>query len=133
MFAFADPSDDPIAGPIEAGQLDWSARVAVGLDRLVEDFELDSLTYYYRGLEDNEAERLGAGMIVGNSLLTARGVLTSGEADIKTNVAQLLLDRLGAGGELFLIFCELAATPGPLPRLTSIRRTTSKPSSRRWS
>jgi L-arabinose isomerase len=38
MFAFADPSDDPIAGPIEPEQLDWSARVAVGLDRLVEDF-----------------------------------------------------------------------------------------------
>ena len=34
MFDFADPSDDPIAGPIEADQLDWSARVAVGLDRL---------------------------------------------------------------------------------------------------
>src|SRR3954469_14936356 len=33
-FAFADPSDDPIAGPIEDDQLDWSARVAVGLDRL---------------------------------------------------------------------------------------------------
>ena len=98
MFAFADPSDDPIAGQIEDEQLDWSARVAVGLDRLVEDFELDGLTYYYRGLEDNMAERLGAGVIVGNSLLTARGVITSGEADIKTNVAQLLLDRLGAGG-----------------------------------
>src|SRR5215210_7785613 len=96
MFAFADPSADPIAGPIEPEQLDWSARVAVGLDKLAEDFELDALTYYYRGAEDNEAERLGAGVIVGNSLLTARGVITSGEADIKTNVAQLLLDRLGA-------------------------------------
>ena len=40
---------DPIAGPIEPEQLDWSARVAVGLDRLVADFELDALTYYYRG------------------------------------------------------------------------------------
>ena len=36
MFAFADPSDDPIAGPIEPEALDWSARVAVGLDRLVD-------------------------------------------------------------------------------------------------
>ena len=63
--------------------------MAVGLDRLVADFELDALTYYYRGLDDNEAERLGAGVIVGNSLLTARGVPTSGEGDLKTNVAQL--------------------------------------------
>ena len=37
-------------------------------------------------------------MIVGNSLLTARGVPTAGEADLKTNLAQLILDRLGAGG-----------------------------------
>jgi L-arabinose isomerase len=69
-----------------------------GLDRLVADFQLDGLTYYYRGLDGNEAERLGAGVIVGNSLLTARGVPTSGEGDLKTNLAQLILDRLGAGG-----------------------------------
>jgi L-arabinose isomerase len=98
MFEFADPSDDPIAGPIEGDQLDWAARVAVGLDKLAADFELDGLTYYYRGLDGNEAERLSAGMIVGNSLLTARGIATSGEGDLKTNIAQLILDRLGAGG-----------------------------------
>ncbi|MBA3406948.1 MAG: L-fucose/L-arabinose isomerase family protein [Solirubrobacterales bacterium] len=98
MFDFADPSADPIAGPIEPPQLDWSARVAVGLDHLVGDFELDALTYYYRGVGGNEAERLGAGVIVGNSLLTARGIPTAGEADLKTNIAQLVLDRLGAGG-----------------------------------
>ena len=33
-----------------------------------------------------------------NSLLTARGVPTAGEGDLKTNIAMLLLDRLGAGG-----------------------------------
>ena len=98
MFDFADPAGDPIASPIENEQLDWAVRVAVGLDRLVADFELDGLTYYYRGLDGNEAERLGAGVIVGNSLLTARGVPTAGEGDLKTNLAQLVLDRLGAGG-----------------------------------
>jgi L-arabinose isomerase len=98
MFDFADPSDDPIAGPIEPEQLDWSARVAAGLDRLAGALSLDALTYYYRGADGNEAERLGAGVIVGNSLLTARGVPTAGEGDLKTNIAQLILDRLGAGG-----------------------------------
>ncbi len=98
MFTFADPSHDPIAGPISDEQLEWSARVAVGLDRMVADFDLDALTYYYRGINGNEAEQLGAGVIVGNSLLTARGVPTAGEGDLKTNVAQLILDRLGAGG-----------------------------------
>jgi L-arabinose isomerase len=98
MFEFADPSDDPIAGPIEPEALDWSVRVAAGLDRLAADFELDALTYYYRGADGNEAERIGAAVIVGNSLLTARGVPTAGEGDLKTNLAQLILDRLGAGG-----------------------------------
>jgi L-arabinose isomerase len=98
MFEPADASTDPIAVPIEEPQLDWSARVAVGLDALAADFDLDALTYYYRGVDGNLQERLGAGVIVGNSLLTARGIPTSGEADLKTNVAQLILDRLGAGG-----------------------------------
>jgi L-arabinose isomerase len=97
-FDFADPSGDPIAGPIEPEELEWSSRVAVGLDRLAADFDLQALTYYHRGAGGNESERLAAGLIVGNSLLTARGIPTSGEGDLKTNVAQLILDRLRAGG-----------------------------------
>jgi L-arabinose isomerase len=72
--------------------------VAAGLDRLVEGFHLHGLTYYYRGLAGNRYERLGAGLILGNSLLTARGVAASGEGDLKTCVAMTILDRLGAGG-----------------------------------
>jgi L-arabinose isomerase len=97
-FELAVPGADPIAGEIEPERFEWSARVAAGLDRLVGDFALDGLTYYYRGLGDNVNERVGAGLIVGNSLLTARGIPTAGEADLKTNVAMFLLDRLGAGG-----------------------------------
>jgi L-arabinose isomerase len=97
-FDLADAGVDPIAAEITPEVFDWSARVAVGLDLLVDDFELDGLTYYYRGVGGNAAERVTAGLIVGNSLLTARGVPASGEGDLKTNVAMLLLDRLGAGG-----------------------------------
>jgi L-arabinose isomerase len=97
-FDLSDAGTDPISGEITPEIFDWSARVAVGLDRLVEDFELDGLTYYYRGVDGNIAERVAAGLIVGNSLLTARGVPASGEGDLKTNVGMLLLDRLGAGG-----------------------------------
>ena len=97
-FELAEPGVDPIAAPITDEVFDWSARVAVGLDRLVEDFALDGLTYYYRGVDGNAAERVGAGLIVGNSLLTARGVPAAGEGDLKTNIGMFLLDRLGAGG-----------------------------------
>ncbi len=98
VFDLADAGTDPIAAPITPEVFDWSARVAVGLDRLVEDFELDALTYYYRGVGGNSAERVSAGLIVGNSLLTARGIPAAGEGDLKTDIAMLLLDRLGAGG-----------------------------------
>jgi L-arabinose isomerase len=97
-FDLADAGTDPIAAEITPETFEWSARVAVGLDRLVEDFELDALTYYYRGVGGNMAERVASGLIVGNSLLTARGVPAAGEGDLKTNLAMLLLDRLGCGG-----------------------------------
>jgi L-arabinose isomerase len=78
--------------------LEWSARVSVGLDRLAEDFDLDALAYYYRGTNGSLHERLGAGLILGNSLLTARGVPASGEGDLKNAVAMKVMDSLGAGG-----------------------------------
>ncbi|MFC1434040.1 arabinose isomerase [Streptacidiphilus sp. N1-3] len=83
----------------------WAAKVSVGLDRLVDDFALDSLAYYHRGLDGEQHERLGAGMILGASLLTARGVPTTGEYELRTSLAMLVVDRLGGGGS----FTELQA------------------------
>lgn len=83
----------------------WGARVSVGLDRLAEDFDLDSLAYYHRGLEGEQHERLGAGMILGASLLTARGIPATGEYELRTTVAQLATQVIGAGGS----FCEIQA------------------------
>jgi L-arabinose isomerase len=97
-FDIAEPGRDAISQPITDEAFEWSARVACGLDRLVADFELDGLTYYYRGLGGNANEQLGAALIVGNSLLTARGVAAAGEGDLKTCLAMLMLDRLDAGG-----------------------------------
>jgi L-arabinose isomerase len=76
----------------------WAAQVSVGLDRLIDDFALDSLAYYHRGLEGEKHERLGAGLILGASLLTAKGIPVVGEYELRTSLAMLILDRLGAGG-----------------------------------
>jgi len=67
----------------------WGAQVSVGLDALVDDFALDSVAYYHRGLAGEQHERLGAGMILGASLLTARGVPMAGEYELRTSVAML--------------------------------------------
>ena len=97
-FEFMEPGADRISMAVTDESLAWSARVACGLDSLVADFDLSGLTYYYRGLDGNDNEELGASMIVGNSLLTARGIPASGEGDLKTCVAMLIMDRLRAGG-----------------------------------
>ena len=90
---------------VQDGDFRWAATVSVGLDRLVDDFGLDSLAYYHRGLEGEQHERLGAGMILGASLLTARGIPTCGEYELRTSLAMLIVDRLGGGGS----FTELQA------------------------
>lgn len=93
----------------------WGATVSVALDRLVEDFGLDTLAYYHRGLDGELHERLGAGMILGASLLTARGVPAAGEYELRTSLAQLATQSIGAGG--------------PSPRS---RPSTSRPAWSRW-
>ena len=87
-------------------QLEWSARVACAEKRLVDEFSLDALTYYYHGAEGGEYERIQSGFIVGNSLLTAAHVPCAGEADIKTCIAMKLSDLLSVGGS----FSEIVTT-----------------------
>lgn len=97
-FIFAEPGSDAIAAPVTDEALNWSARIACGLEKMAEDFALDGLAYYYRGLDGGPFEQLAAGLIVGNSLLTARGIPAAGEGDLQTCVAMLIMDRLGVGG-----------------------------------
>lgn len=94
-----------VDGSVSDDDLRWGARMAAALEAMVEDFALDSLAYYYRGLGGEEYERMGAGLILGASLLTAAGVPCAGEFDLRTSLAMLIMDRLGAGGS----FTELQA------------------------
>jgi L-arabinose isomerase len=90
---------------VQEDDLAWAAKVAVGLDHLVEDFALGSLAYYHRGLSGEVHERLAAGIILGASLLTAAHVPACGEYELRTSLAMLIMDRLGAGGS----FTEMQA------------------------
>jgi L-arabinose isomerase len=92
-------------GSVQDDDLEWAARVALALGDLVRDFQLDSLAYYHRGLEGELHERLGAGMILGASLLTAAHVPACGEYELRASLAMLIMDRLGAGGS----FTEIQA------------------------
>jgi len=99
MFAFSDDSPaDPLARKPRPEQLDAACRVAVAQEQLVREFDLDALTYYYRGRDGNPYEQLQEAFIVGHSLLTAQGIPCSGEGDMKTAIAMKISDILGAGG-----------------------------------
>jgi L-arabinose isomerase len=99
MFVISEDSpSDPLAKKPTPEQLDWSCTVACAQERLVRKFDLDALTYYYRGAPGNDYEGLQGAFILGHSLLTARGIPCSGEGDMKTALAMKICDTLGVGG-----------------------------------
>jgi len=98
------PSDPRVKAPTKE-QLRWSATVAAAQLRMVKAYDLDALSYYYHGSNNNHYEQVQGGFIVGHSLLTASGIPCAGEGDIKTNVAMKICDTLDTGGS----FCEIVA------------------------
>lgn len=98
IFDTPDPKSDPITRKLTAEDLDMAGRVAVALERFVEERELDGLAYYYEGEPDSPMRQLVTNLIVGNSLLTAAGFPMCGESDLKTCIAMLIEDRLEIGG-----------------------------------
>ena len=99
MFeASGDSPADPLAKRPTEEQLEWSCKVAVAQEKLVQAFDLDALAYYCHGAPGSEEERVQAGFIVGHSLLTAKGIPCAGEGDLKTAVAMKICDTLEVGG-----------------------------------
>lgn len=79
-------------------ELEKAARTSLALDKLVELYALGSMAYYYKGSGNKDNEDTIASVILGNSLLTARGIPVAGEYEIKNAQAMKIMDSFGSGG-----------------------------------
>ena len=79
-------------------ELERAAKTSVALDRLVKAHDLGSLAYYYMGTGNAENADTISSIILGNSLLTARGIPVAGEYEVKNAQAMKIMDTFGAGG-----------------------------------
>ncbi len=103
VFDIREPSNDPLTDYVQDADLDLAARCSVGLEKLTTRHGLSALAYYYKGEKGNRYEQIASNLIIGNSLLTSRGLPLAGEADLKTAAAMLIMNRVGGGGS----FAEL--------------------------
>jgi len=79
-------------------ELERAARTSLALDQMVADHDLGSLAYYYMGTGNTENLDTMSSVILGTSLLTARGVPVAGEFEIKNAQAMKIMDLFGVGG-----------------------------------
>lgn len=75
-----------------------AARTSVALDQLAADYRLGSMAYFYKGTGVKENEDTLSSIILGTSLLTARGIPVAGEYEVKNVQAMKIMDAFGAGG-----------------------------------
>src|SRR5690606_34108081 len=76
-------------------ELERAARTSIALDRLVETHRLGSIAYYYQGTGNPDNEDTISSIILGNSLLTARGIPVAGEYEILNVQAMKIMDSFG--------------------------------------
>ena len=79
-------------------ELERAAKTSVALDKMVAQYNLGSLAYYYKGSGVEENEDTMSSVILGTSLLTARNIPVAGEYEIKNAQAMKIMDSFGVGG-----------------------------------
>jgi L-arabinose isomerase len=72
-----------VQGDCSVDELERAAKTSVALDMLVNKYQLGSMAYYYKGTGNFENEDTISSIILGNSLLTARGIPVAGEYEVK--------------------------------------------------
>ncbi|UQN08373.1 hypothetical protein [Deinococcus sp. QL22] len=82
----------------DPAELTRAARTSVALDRFVDRHRLGSLAYYAESVPGHDNEDVMTSIILGCSLLTARGIPVAGEYEIKNAQAMKIMDAFGAGG-----------------------------------
>jgi L-arabinose isomerase len=97
-FDMPEPVSDPVTKKLTEADLYQAAKNAVALDKLVEQYQLTGLAYYYEGEDNSIQQKVATTFIVGNSILNAQGIPMCGEYDVKTCIAMLIMDRLNIGG-----------------------------------
>jgi L-arabinose isomerase len=87
-----------VAPDCTVSELKRAAITAVALERLAVERSLGLMAYYYKGVGIAENLDTMSSIILGTSLLSARGIPVAGEYEVKNAIAMKIMDLLGAGG-----------------------------------
>jgi L-arabinose isomerase len=82
----------------EESEIRRAAQTSVALDKIVNAHNIDSMAYYYDGINGNDYQNVITSVIAGNTLLTAHNIPVAGECEVKNVQAMKIMDVFGAGG-----------------------------------
>jgi L-arabinose isomerase len=76
----------------------FQSRVSAALNKLVDEYNLNSLAYFHMGNSDDIYSQLATGFPIGATLLSTRGIPTVTEFELRAGIAMYITSMLGGGG-----------------------------------